>query len=96
MNQKPDYGAAIVVFTILKFISWIVIVLGGAVLLWGLVSPTMSSARMMMLGPQLVLLGSAVAFIGLLSLAGVQFARATVDNALISWEILDLMRKDRG
>ena len=91
MNEEPSYGAAKLVFAIMSVASWILILVGLVLVIF------VGNDARGPIGFQLMVsfkaLGLALFLGGFISLASAQVGRAVIDNAQISWAMLDFMRK---
>ncbi|SCY56917.1 hypothetical protein [Desulfoluna spongiiphila] len=85
---KSNYGIAQKITSLMEFIGWGVIGIGGLIVLIGILGAS-QDAGFMILG---LLSGLATAVSGLFLIAGSQITKAMVDNADYTREILTLMK----
>lgn len=92
LEQMRSYEVARNLFSFLEFVAWIVVV-GGALL--ALVGFTQLRSEFQLngtFGYAVIVIGVFASFMGLLGVAGVQMARATVDTAELTQQILKTTR----
>jgi hypothetical protein len=90
--EKPNYSVALGLFLLLAIVAWIAVAIGLVLGLWGLADVLDNRGYKAVMGVQRLVGGIGLFVTGILTIAGIQIGRAVIDNALISWEMLQIMR----